>query len=85
MYFRPLGIALLGIVATALLAGPGRAHEKDEITLRDDEIDVAEGRLAVRVDLRHVVEDEHGPICGHVVAADPPQEAAPDGGRGCGG
>lgn len=27
MYFRPLGIALLGIVATALLAGPGRAQD----------------------------------------------------------
>jgi hypothetical protein len=29
MYFRPLGIALLGIVATALLPCPGRAQDSN--------------------------------------------------------
>ena len=43
------------------LAGPGRADEEDEVALGHDEVDVLERVAAVRVGLRHVVEDEHRP------------------------
>ena len=44
------------------LPAPRRADEEHEVALGDDEVDVAQGGLAVRVGLRDVVEDEDRPI-----------------------
>ena len=53
------------------LAGAGRADEEDEVAFGDDQVDVAQGELAVRVLLRHVVEDEDGPFLLGLVAGRP--------------
>ena len=51
------------------LARARRTDEEDEVALGDDEVDVAQGELAVRVRLRDVVQDEDGPFLLGVVAA----------------
>ena len=62
------------------LAGAGRPHQEDEVALGDDEVDLAQGQLPVRVLLRDVVEDEDRPLrLGLVVAS--PEDAAADGAR----
>ena len=63
------------------LAGAGRADEEHEVALGDDQVDVAQGELAVRVRLRHVVEDEDGPFLLGLVAG-PAEDPASDGARG---
>ena len=44
------------------LAGARRPDEEDEVALGDDQVDVAQRQLAVRVALRDVVEDEERPF-----------------------
>ncbi len=46
------------------LAGAGRPDEEDEVTLRDHEVDLAQGEFPVGVLLRHVVQDEDVPLLG---------------------
>ena len=63
------------------LARAGRPDEEDEVALGDDQVDVAQGDLAVGVLLGHVVQDEDGPfLLGLVPAA--AEDAAADGARG---
>ena len=66
------------------LAGAGRADEEDEVALGDDQVDVAQGELAVRVRLRHVVEDEDGTFLLGLVAG-PAEDPASYGARGARG
>ena len=63
------------------LAGAGRADEEHEVALGDDQVDVAQGELAVRVRLRHVVEDEDGPFLLGLIAG-PAEDPASDRARG---
>ena len=66
------------------LAGPGRPDEEDEVALGDDQVDVAQGELAVRVRLRHVVQDEDRSFLLGVIAG-PAEDPASYGARGARG
>ena len=44
------------------LAGAGRAHDEDELTLLDLDGDVLERRRAVPVHLRDVLKTDHGGV-----------------------
>ena len=59
------------------LARPGRPDEEDEVALGDDEVDVAQRDLAVRVLLRDVVQDEDRRAPRTACSVD---DAGPDGG-----
>ena len=65
------------------LARAGGPDEEDEVALRDDQVDVDQGALAVRVDLGHVVQREGHPLeVGQLhVDSRPRTLAAPGAGR----
>ena len=63
------------------LPAPDGPDEEDEVTLGDDQVDVAQGELAVGVRLRHVVEDEDGTFLLGLIAG-PAEDPASYGARG---
>jgi Protein of unknown function (DUF1602). len=63
------------------LTGAGWPDKEDEVALGDDQVDVAQGQLAVRVLLGHVMQHEHGSFLRGLVAG-PAEDAAADGARG---